>query len=346
VNGEHRRVTPSGIFPCIGREWSFPSSALPPQNEQPAWRHIHLDVQGRDGVAQLRSLLESTTTTKIEVGVEGGDEQEQTADMVSLLSTHRERISRLLIYGSRTSVPLATDVEHWRRHIDASRDQWKAPLFAATRGYFVEFNRNIPFDAPVAGVAFPLTATVHSDDAETITDNVVAIRAMADTARHLTGLSEIVVAPLALYYLRSMTPRRFSGELVNPWLAASLIHAASARITSVTLAQDVLEAVASSGSDALRFIGSLVECAGFEVTPLELTLPLGVHAATFKSTDLPFSRILVTNLNSRPAVIDLAEAGLRVETATDAVTEAPFRGDGDEVEIPEFGISWISGKTR
>ena len=345
-NGEHRVVTPSRVFPCIGREWSFPSTALPPQNEQPAWHHIHLDVQGREGVARLRSLLKSATTTKIEVGVEGRDEHPQVADLVSLVCSHRERISRLLIYGPLTSTPLAVDLGHWRRHIDASRDQWNAPLFAATRGYFVEFNRGIPLEAPVSGIAFPLTATVHSDDAETVTDNLVAIGDIADSARHLTGLGEIAVAPLALYYPRSIAPRRFSGELVKPWLAASLIHAALARVGSVTLADDVLEAVALSGSDMLRFIGSLVKCAGFEVKPLGLTLPLGVHAGALKSMDRVFSRILVINLNSRPAVINLAEAGLRVETATDAVMGASFRVNNDEVGIPEFGITWISGKTR
>jgi hypothetical protein len=70
-----------------------------------------------------------------------------------------------------------------------------------------------------------------------------------------------------------------------------------------------------------------------------------VHAGAFKAADLTPSRILVTNLNSRPAVIDLAEAELRTDTATDAVTGAPFQVNGAEVEIPEFGITWISRKT-
>jgi hypothetical protein len=346
-NGGHRRVEPSGVFPCIGREWSVYSTPLPAQNEQATWHHIHLDIQGREGVARLQSLLESARDMKLEVGVEGGDEQALRADLVSLVYAHRERISRILIYGSRTSAPLAAEVEWWRRqHIDASENQWNAPLFAATRGYFVELNRGIPLEAPVSGIAFPFTATVHSDDAETVANNVVAIRDMADTARHLTGLGEIVVAPLALYYPRSMAARRFSGEMVRPWLAANLIHAALARISSVTLAEDMLEGVASSRSDALKFVGSLVECAGFELTPLRQTLPLGVHAAAFKSTDLAHLRILVANLNSRPIVIDLAEVGLRVETAMDAATGASYRVNDDEVEIPEFGITWTSAKTE
>jgi hypothetical protein len=185
---------------------------------------------------------------------------------------------------------------------------------------------------------------VHSDDAGTIADNVAAIGDIADTARYLTGLREVVVAPLALYYPRSATPRRFSEPLIRPWLAASLIQAALAGITSITLAEDVLEGITSGGADALRFISSLVECAGLEVLRLKLALPIGVHAAIFKCTGQTPYRILAANLSPRPAMISLAEARLRAKSATDAVTGVQTQINDHKVDIPEFGIKWIEGQ--
>lgn len=108
-------------------------------------------------------------------------------------------------------------------------------------------------NGPVSGIAFPLTATVHSDDEETIRGNVATIQDIADTARQLTGRPEVMLAPLALYHPPSQTANRFPSVLVIPWLTATLKHAAAAGVTSITLGEDLLQALRTlAGPQTLR----------------------------------------------------------------------------------------------
>src|SRR5262249_42356360 len=116
-------------------------------------------------------------------------------------------------------------------------------LFAATRGYYVEFNRAAPFDLDVDGVAFPLSATVHSDDAATIADNVRAIVDMANTVREVTHLREIAIAPLALYFPPRASESAFPAEAFEPWLRQTLKYAREAGVGSITFAPDVVAAL-------------------------------------------------------------------------------------------------------
>jgi hypothetical protein len=340
-NRKDQPATTSKVFPRIGRDGSAASGPLRSETEHPAWHHIHLQVQGDEGVALLRSMLESPAVARIEIGVEAADEKTPIDDVFALVSTYHERISRILLYGPSASRPSATVIQRWRQRIDSIGAQVSIPLLAATRGYFVEFNRGVALDASATGIAFPLTATVHSDDAVTITDNVSAIHDMVETARHLTGLTDIVIAPLALYYPALTTKSNFLRDLIRPWLAASLIYAALARVTSVTLAEDVFEAVASNDTDTLAFISGLVECAGYEVALLDLALSPGLHAAAFRSATQEASRILAANLAPHPTMLSLAESGLRAKTARNAVTGAAVPVNDEELEIPGFGVTWI-----
>lgn len=62
-----------------------------------------------------------------------------------------------------------------------------------------------------------------------------------------------------------------------------MIHAALARITFVTLTEDMVKALASTAPHDLPFVSSPVESAGIEVIRLESALPSGLHAAVLKS---------------------------------------------------------------
>lgn len=327
-----------GVFPTIGRQWCPRSTPASSPQREPPWHCLHFQMAAVTDTAILRSLLESVSP-KVQIGVTA--DLIPTSEVLDLLSTHRERVSRVTLWGPDSSPPPAAVVERWRRHFETASGSPHLPFLAGTRGYYVEFNRAIAFDVPISGIAFPLTATVHSDDPATIADNVVAIRDMSETARRLTGLSEIVVAPLALYHPQSAIPRNFPVNLLRPWLAATLIHAALARIASVTLANDVVEAIDPSGSGTSQFISRLIECASFEVTPLETSRFSRLHAAAFGLAGRRPDRILAANLGWQSAVISPAEIGLQATSATDAATGAPIAMNEREVEVRGFETVWI-----
>jgi hypothetical protein len=319
----HRDAEQRRVFPAIGREWQPASSS----NDERAWHHVLLRLSKPEDVATLRAALESRprllfpsrpaiegllkeSPRRIELQVDVESAAEWPPDWVSLLSQLRDHILRLLLCGRGTSLPSAQAVNHLRTTL-ASSGGLSFPLLAATRGYFVELNRATQFDTPVTGIAFPLTATVHAVDPETITENVPAIVDMTETARHLTRTSEVVILPLALNYPRAPTRSSFPRPLVKPWLAATLMHAALAGATSVTLAADLLEALASDNG---QFISGLLECSGLDVARVSLPLPAGLHALIFES-----KRMLIANLSSGTSLIV----------------------NGREVEIPQFGTRWI-----
>jgi hypothetical protein len=267
-------------------------------------------------MAALGKLLASSSPTKVELRVDPGTEPELRPDLVALLSRFSERIEHLLIYGPGTSLPSAAAIGRLRQKLDASGLP-NVPLVAATRGYFVELNRGIKFDAPVAGVAFPLTATVHGDDPETITENVTAPVDIAETARHVTGLSEIVISPLALYHPRMENGARFPRALIRPWLAATLVHAAIAGMRSVTLGANLLWALESSNDGLLS---GLLECAGWEAGSVNVPLPAGVHALKLVSKRSEPVRLLVANLSSGVFSLMLGK---------------------NKTQIPRHGTAWI-----
>lgn len=310
------------VFPQIGREWRSPSTSARFFEKEPAWRHVLFPISGRDdNLAALRALLESVSGPNVEIGIEAAGELALLNKVLSLLARHRHRVARLFAYGAGPSAPLAGDVKHLRQVMSASAALADVPVFAATRGYFVEFNRAVPSTIPVSGIAFPLTATVHSDDIETIADNAATIRDIANTARELMQLPGIAIAPLAFYYPRSEPPRVFPSQLVFSWLAASLIQAALAGVTSLTLADDVVtRSMGSNESDAKLSLAGIVACSGVEVLPLGTSLPKGVHAAIFKSAERGSDRILAANLRGHSVLLAFCDV---------------------RIDLPGFGTKWI-----
>jgi D-apionolactonase len=324
-----------GLFPALSRQWPPSSTSVALHKSEPAWHAVHLDVAAQEDLAQLPALL-SSVSTNVQVGI--GSDVTPTPEVLKSLSMHADRIARVILYGPNVSPHSSNAADAWRKALHATRS---IPIFAGTRGYYVEFNRAKEQDKTACGIAFPLSATVHSDDAATIADNVSAISAMTETARHLTGLSQILVVPLALYYPPSASPQRFPANLVQPWLAAMLLHAAQARIESVTLAADVLEAINLYEPSTLNFVSRMLECVGLEVIPLEAPQTSGLHAAAFRRQGQRADRILAANLSPQSAALSSAQIGLRIAGAINAATGAPLPANEHEVAIPGFGTAWI-----
>ena len=329
VRSIERREPPleTGRFPTIGRQWNQ-------HKIEPEYHHAHVDVTGSEGAARLRALLRASSTQRIEIAV-GQAEQGVPADQLELMATHGSRISRVLVYGEGTALPTKSGIEHWRRALDRP-GLTHVLLLAATRGYYVEYNRSEPLDAAISGIAFPLTATVHSADAATIVDNVRTIRDMAETARQLTGLSELVLAPLALHF--PPAKQQFPQRLVAPWVAATLMHAALAGISSVTLADDVVEAIQREGG--VELLVRLIHCAGVEVAAFDAALPRELHVAAFKASAPEARQLLAANLSKQAKTISLG-ASLRAVRSTDALSGAVLAENVADVEIPAHSVVWI-----
>jgi hypothetical protein len=219
-------------------------------------------------------------------------------------------------------------------------------LFAGTHGYFVELNRSVPLDLPVSGIAFPLTATVHSDDEETIADNVATIRDMAATLRHLKPSAQIALAPLGLYYPASPGSPRFPPRLVAPWLTAMIIDAAAAQVASITLAEDAIRALSEMGPHAQELLTRLISLAGLCAAPLKASLSAGVHAVMLNPRAQTSVQVLAADLTAAPGRLALEAEGMRGGelSITDAVTGVELEAVSRDVEIPPFGVVWIEQK--
>lgn len=300
----HVRFSPESVsrsFPLIGCEW--PSST----GIGPRWRHVHVR-----NLAKLNPILEAPLPTQLEIALQV-NEPEQIHETLSQLSKHRQRIARLLIYSPGTSVPTRDDLQRLRQVLKEFPTLVDVPILAATQGYFVEFNRAVPLDRQFSGIAFPLTATVHSDDANTIIDNVATIHAIADTSRKLLPGSSIVVAPLAFYYPPHDPPRQFPANLARSWLVASLIEATLAGVSSVALADDVIRELARRPpSESEPSLSSLVECSGSEVPKFDDAARAGMHAIVLNSASHASPRILAANLTSSPQSLSFSGGKLDV----------------------------------
>jgi len=230
-------------LPAIGRVWN-PDR---PRDEARGWDHVHLDLSTialespEAAVATLQQALDAAPDSAFELAFDTKADP-ATTSLASLLGTNRYRIARVLLYGLGTAAPEPAALAWWNTVLNRESRR-VIPVFAAVRGYFVEFNRARGDAISMAGIAFPLTATVHSDDVETLMSNVTTIRHMATSARELFGQPEIALAPLALYHPpRRESLQRLPDERVAQWLEAALSNIVTAGVTSVTLADDVLRA--------------------------------------------------------------------------------------------------------
>jgi hypothetical protein len=328
------RTTPPvvrGAFPTIGCNSSGPSSLV---SQEIRWGHLYVDHSHPDDLAALIARFDHQPPP-LEIGLQDHGFDDHRSASVSWMTEHRARILRLLLYGEGMSPPSAVCVATWRRALDDAGAA-DLPLFAATRGYFVEFNRSMvaPTGA-LSGLSFPLSATVHADDPCTIAENVATIRDIADTARQLAPSRKLAIVPVALYYPSSLASPRFPPEMIAPWLAATLMHAAVADVDSVTLGNDVASIAPAS------LLIRLLQCAGRAVTLLSNDQPKGVHAVVLHHPGQSTAQILAVNLNSVPSHFELrafAECARSLRHDDDGV--APVT-DGTRVEIRALGICWL-----
>ncbi|HET9444914.1 MAG TPA: hypothetical protein VFO35_01560 [Steroidobacteraceae bacterium] len=251
-------VTRLAQLPEIGRVWHATAEHDSMRGVQTKWDHLHVDLVGQE-LAALRRLLAFPAAGRLEIAVDAAIPAGAMSEWSAYLRNHRERIARLLLYGPGTCLPSRQSIEAWQEALDGATAGQGIPLFAATRGYFVEINRAVPVVAATTGVAFPLTATVHSDDADTLMSNVSAVRDMIGTARHLMPGSAVALAPLALYYPPAATRGGLPGDVVTRWFAATASNAAAAGVSSITLAEDLLDVLrAQAGMCSAEAIANLI----------------------------------------------------------------------------------------
>jgi hypothetical protein len=324
----HYETVPA-VFPAIGREWSGSGGSDSMERD---WHHLHVDLSDRGGLEDLPWELEEPP--RIEIGLGDASLEKQFPQLVSWIAGHRAGIARLMLYGAGTAPPSAASITNWRRALDAAGAAG-VPIFAATRGYFVEFNRSLGARlGSASGISFPLTATVHSDDPTTIAENVATIRDIAYTARYVIQTHELAIAPLALYY-PSSAAREFPRVMIAPWLAATFMYAAIAGVASVTLANDV-----ASAAPAV-IIQRLLQCAGLPMTQLPDEQRKGVHAAMLHRPTQSTARIFAVNLNSTPTHLVLESLAARILSLGELGDGPVASIDRRRVEIPAFGIRWL-----
>jgi D-apionolactonase len=330
VNLAVRPIGPvSGVFPNIGCARGI---AVTSSLHQLAWHHVHVDLcEGEDPEELLTSPDQAVPY--LEIGVEGSYFDDRWPDVVAWISGNCSRVARLLVYGSNRSPPSAASIESWRRVFD-SAGVVDLPIFAATRGYFVELNRAAHSrpEYPI-GMAFPLTCTVHSDDARTIAENAVAIRDIADTARHMTRSSSLAIVPLALYYPLRPASARFPSAMVAPWLAATMLQAAAANVGSVTLAMDVCNAAPK------ELIAHLLGCAGQAVT-LVGGQSSDVHCALIAWPGRRAAQILGVNLGLAASSIDLMSMPQRIRSLVEIIDGHSVDVDAC-IEVEARGVRWL-----
>jgi len=335
-----RDATAAVEFPKLGCEWRKDLSLTSGNAIQASYRHYYIDATSEAGLDHLRSLLEWSPHARIEVGVDAQDNRALPSHQLSLVREHISQIKRVMVYGSGTGLPSAWVIESWRRAIqDATSSQ--VPVLAATRGYYVEYNRSAPLGAATQGIAFPLAATVHTDEVGTIVDNVATVADMASTARQLMRLAEVAIVPLALYYPCTPPKANFPPPLVLPWLTATTIHAALSGITSITLAHDLIDVLLDFSSHHAAFLIQLAECAGREVMPLDPSMPSGVHAMMLSARGNVPVQVLATNLTSDVQRIALASSSMRACKCVDAATGATLPFEGAQIDLPGRSVVWI-----
>jgi hypothetical protein len=204
--------------------------------------------------------------------------------------------------SSATAPPDAAAVVRVRKLLEEIYSENRPQLLTTTAGYFVEFNRGIPVQTNADGVAFPVSATVHAADRWTIAENPSAIVDMVRTARQLSGCTQVSIAPLALHYPHAAVPETFPAELVAPWLVASIAAAAVVQVEAITLAADVLDAMAALGQGGAALLQQLVQSSGARLLPLAFVNAPNLHVLAVQRGETS-ADVLLANLSDDPVTI-------------------------------------------
>jgi hypothetical protein len=237
--GEDRTWDPGGLRATGLRMGRLAPAAQRDSSWMLGWEHIRVDLDETEDsdFEELLTQLPRGTTLHLVHAV--AEECPLSRSRVALLNSHSARISAIILRDRERPLPTAQAVAQVRA---ALRDSLGAriPLLASPNGHFVEFNRGRPFNLDVDGIAFPLSPTVHAQDAQTILENACAVRDMVTTAREVTGKSRISLSPVALCLTPAGKPLEVGRAVATAWMAAVLAQAAETGVASVTLASDLL----------------------------------------------------------------------------------------------------------
>jgi len=315
----------SGIVPSIGHEWS--------KGPMAAWDHVAIDLRSSERLLSLPHRLDFGSHQKLEIAVSDDLPLSVLEQVCVWIAAQPARVGRLLIYSTVRSLPEGEGIARWRHEL-TKVNAGHVPMLAASQGYFVEFNRaDWKLESVVDGIAFPHTATVHSDDPATIIENVATIRDMAEAARALTPRAILGLAPLALYYPCMQRSRTFPLGLTDAWLAANLLWAAAAGISAVTLDENLAQALSVA-----RF-GAVLPWTGSRMTLyVDETRPT-LHLAHLIRGDA--QRWLAVNLDARPVALQAA----RLPKSADPVVQEGHRAltrEADPSVAPQ-GVRWFDG---
>jgi hypothetical protein len=265
-----------------------------------------------------------------ELAVEGVSADKHSLEWVQ---SRVEKVSRVLVYGEGSAPPTAEAVKSWRAVV-AKASGRSIPVLAATRGYFVEFNRDAGRWDSADGIAFPLSATVHGVDALTIAENVGTIVDLARTAREVLGVSKIVISPLALHY-PSQESATFPQGMVGAWLTAMLIHCSLAQVSSVRLAADVVDAL------PVRLLQHLEACQEAESLSAEVDVPRGLDLAVVRRKGAKLPQLLIANLTAETLSLSMIGSSIRALKAVDGLTDQAVSVCPERIDVPAFGVVFV-----
>ncbi len=237
--------SPPGSAPKIGRVAPPLIEDLEDLSWTRGWHHIRVDLDSSAALGRVeRFLARVGPPTKLELGLTVGRSGFVDPDLIAFLDKMHPRISALLISGAGGPLPSAEAIARLRATLRRGATA-SVPLLVAAKGYFADLNRLTNFPLEADGCAFPLSSTVHGDNASTITENIPAVADLVKTARNLTGKSLISVSPISLYHPVGTGAERWPMPLLTTWLCGVISHASCAGASFLTLGEDVITGLGS-----------------------------------------------------------------------------------------------------
>ena len=229
----------------IGRVAPAPFESMHSYDWMIGWDHIRVDWDGLDDHRLDGLVARLPRGVSLKIGAAAEEASGLDPQLVTWLNRHATQISALIVSDPTRPLPTAAGIKRMRDILRGTAAS-QIPLLASPTGYFVELNRQQPFELEVDGVAFPLSSTVHGGDVETILDNAHAVGDVVEAARRLTAKKCVAISPLALYVPPRADSSCFPKRLIMPWLATLIAQASSAGAESITLAADVIDRLAGT----------------------------------------------------------------------------------------------------
>jgi len=214
---------------------------------------VDLDEPGaRDDLRRLRAIAPNT---RIDLGLTAQDLRGPAT--ATLLGELGSALDRVRLSGEGPELPSPADLARLRDMLSGA-GLASTPVLAATRGYFVEFNRGVPFDLDVDGIAFPVSPTVHGEDLRTAFENGAVVADMVRAGRRLTGCERVAVAPLDWRFPAVPDGSPAPPRAVGLWALSALLNAVQAGAESICLGRDAVAGLESlAGRPASTLSGAL-----------------------------------------------------------------------------------------